>query len=40
MGRLSPVTVNADPVTLACETVTLELPELVSVPDKLVLLPT
>ena len=40
MGRLSPVKVNADPVTLACETVTLELPELVSVPVKLALLPT
>lgn len=40
MGRLSPSRVNADPVILACETVTLELPELVSVPDKLALLPT
>jgi len=37
---LSPFTANADPVTFACEIVTLELPELVRVPDKFVLLPT
>ena len=39
-GKLSPLMVNADPVTVACEMVTLEPPELVSVPDRLLLLPT
>jgi hypothetical protein len=38
-GRLSPLIANADPVTVACEIVTLEPPELVSVPDRLLLLP-
>ena len=37
---VNPLTLNADPVTLACEMVTLTLPELVSVPERLLLLPT
>jgi hypothetical protein len=39
IGKLSPVTLNPLPVTLACVTVTLELPELVKVSDRVVLLP-
>ena len=40
VGRASPVTEKPAPVTLACEIVTLTPPVLVSVSDKLALLPT
>ncbi len=39
IGKLSPVTLNPLPVTLACVTVTLEPPELVKISDRVVLLP-
>jgi hypothetical protein len=38
-GRFKPVTLKPDPVAVTCEMVTLELPELVSVSDKVLLLP-
>ena len=39
-GNVRPLRVNDDPVTFACEIVTLEVPELVSVSDRLLLPPT
>jgi hypothetical protein len=39
IGKLSPVTLNPLPVTLACVTLTLEPPELVKVSDRVALLP-